>query len=302
MSKFNLLKTRPAFKDFPFHASVSKIKTFDPKSGGCHLKFYRGYIERLPKKEWDFHFFGKFCHRVLELFHKTTIDNPEKIKDSEFLSFAMAHQKDEGLKEFGEKLTEEQKLECFKIFDTYLAQFYELQQKENVSQILAVEDEFFIDLDGKVLLQGVIDRIDLDHDGIRKCADYKTAKDMNFLEKDDFQLLTYCFVDYLRHPEATKFRGSYIMLKHDCQEIKFEYSPEKVIPIGEKFLAYAEEIQKEKLFRPNPTPLCSYCDFNDQTLCPEGYSMTKMMEKKKKEKEQKINLKNNVQVFGATKW
>ena len=302
MAKFNLLSKKPNFKEFPFHASVSKIKTFDVKSGGCHQKYRFGYIEKLPKKEWDFHFFGKYSHRVLELFERTMMQNIEKAKDPDFCVLTMLQQKEIALQEFGSKLTEAQINEAFNIFDIYLGQYCEAQEKNLAPQVLAVEDEFYIDLDGKLLLQGVIDRREIDSDGVRKCTDYKTSKEMNFLEKDDFQLLTYCLVEFLRHPEEKIFRGSYVMLKHQCQAINFQYTPEEVWVAGEKFLNYAEEIQKEKLFRPNPTALCYYCDYNDVSLCPEGARMTQIIEKKKQEKELREKLKDKKSIIGASSW
>jgi hypothetical protein len=49
--------------------SVSKTKTFLD----CKAKYKYAYIEKLPRKDWDFHIFGKFCHKVLEDFHNLYI-------------------------------------------------------------------------------------------------------------------------------------------------------------------------------------------------------------------------------------
>jgi DNA-binding protein YbaB len=48
-----------------FKLSVSKAKTFED----CKAKYKFSYIEKLPKKDWDFHVFGKFLHAILEEFH-----------------------------------------------------------------------------------------------------------------------------------------------------------------------------------------------------------------------------------------
>ena len=53
-----------------FRVSVSKTKTFLD----CKAKFKFCYVEKLPRKDWDFHIFGKFCHSVLEEFHKTYME------------------------------------------------------------------------------------------------------------------------------------------------------------------------------------------------------------------------------------
>ena len=49
--------------------SVSKAKTFD----GCKKKFDFCYVQKLPRKDWDFHIFGKFCHSVLETFQVSVV-------------------------------------------------------------------------------------------------------------------------------------------------------------------------------------------------------------------------------------
>ena len=51
--------------------SVSKTKTFLD----CKAKYKFCYIEKLPRKDWDFHTFGKFCHKVLEDFHNAYVKN-----------------------------------------------------------------------------------------------------------------------------------------------------------------------------------------------------------------------------------
>src|SRR5690606_31482366 len=62
--------------DADHRLSVSKVKTFD----SCAAKFKYSYIEKLPKKEWDFHVFGTFCHDTLENFHLKLIEKAKEIE------------------------------------------------------------------------------------------------------------------------------------------------------------------------------------------------------------------------------
>ena len=55
-----------------FFLSVSKAKTFDQ----CKAKFKYQYIEKLPKKSWDFQIFGQFLHAILENFHELMLKKP----------------------------------------------------------------------------------------------------------------------------------------------------------------------------------------------------------------------------------
>ena len=59
-----LLDSRPEKNKEILNLSVSKLKTFED----CKTKFKFSYIDKLPKKEWEFHSFGKFLHAVLEYF------------------------------------------------------------------------------------------------------------------------------------------------------------------------------------------------------------------------------------------
>ena len=67
--KSKMLSARPE-PALPLSLSVSKVKTFKD----CKAKYQYSYIEKLPRKEWDFHIFGKFLHEVLENFHKCIIE------------------------------------------------------------------------------------------------------------------------------------------------------------------------------------------------------------------------------------
>ena len=51
------------------------------------------------------------------------------------------------------------------------------------------------------------------------------------------------------------------MLRHNFDMITKEFSRDEVMKMSSNFLTYAEEITGEKLWRPNPTRLCGYCDF-----------------------------------------
>ena len=56
-----------------FRLSVSKLKTYTQ----CPLKYKFTYIDKLPRKTFEFHTFGKFCHKVLEDFHNVYIQGSD---------------------------------------------------------------------------------------------------------------------------------------------------------------------------------------------------------------------------------
>lgn len=240
--------------------SVSKAKTFDEEGGGCRKKFKYCYIDKLPRISRDFHIFGSFLHQVLENFHQDLLDHPEKEED---WKAALWQGWDAAYEEYSEKLTGLQVKDGQKIINEYV----EILEEEGLPNIVANEKAFYINLNDKVLLNGFIDRIQIDPDGVLHVADYKTTKDPKYL-KDFFQLITYSYALMLEDESIKRIRASFILLRHSFDYITQEYTRDEVMPVAEKFLKYAYAIEDEKLFRPNPQFLCKYCDYIE--YCKEG--------------------------------
>ena len=256
--------------------SVSKTKTFLD----CRKKFDFSYIQKLPKKEWEHHTFGKFCHKVLEDFHLFYINGS---KDPYNISMNKAFKN--ALLEYKAQMTPEMKKECFALISKYLKLISEQKVSDNV---LACEKTFELPIQmkngGTLVLNGMIDRIQLDADNVIHVADYKTTKNKKYLKNDYFQLLTYAYVLISEDPSIKKVRGSYVLLRHDFEYITAEFEVPEIMKIKDKYLEYADQILSEKEYTPNPTPLCNYCDF--QNLCPEG-------------KEKSFD---NKKIYGEVKW
>jgi DNA helicase-2/ATP-dependent DNA helicase PcrA len=238
--------------DLPITLSVSKVKTFKD----CPAKFYFCYVEKLPRKDWDFHIFGKFLHEVLENFHRKIIDGSELLHHvlmTECFKTASANWHD--------KLSLEQKKESSVILAGYLKQMSEQKKLGTLPTILTVEKNFYINIDDTVLLNGFIDRTQLDPDGVLHVSDYKTTKNLRYLKDDLFQLLTYAYVMCLEDPTIKKVRTSYILLRHNFKAIVKDFSRDEIMKIESIFLEYAKNIKEEKIFKANPTPLCNFCDY-----------------------------------------
>lgn len=269
-----------------FKLSVSKAKTFKD----CKAKYKYCYVEKLPRKEWEFQVFGKFIHEVLENFHKRLMEgctDPYHIlMNSCFKGSLMNY-----------KITPEQKTEAFQILCKYLALLAKERDEGTASTCLSVEKDFYIEIDGKVLLNGFIDKVQLDVDGVLHVADYKTSSRADFLKKDWLQLLTYAYALYLEDPTLTKIRGSYIMLKlkkedgtaDEIQSVTRDFSIEEILAIGKTFKEFADQISAEKLFRPSTSKLCKYCDYLD--LCDAGKNFI-----------DKISFSHNLSKYGETSW
>jgi RecB family exonuclease len=253
-----ILTAKPAERK-SLDLSVSKVKTFKD----CPAKFRYTYIEKLPRKEWEHHIFGTFLHEVLETFHQTIIEGST---DPDHLIMTLSFK--ESLKNFGAKLTKKAKDEAWAIIKSYLMLIKSQKEEQILPIVKNVEKGFYIDIDGKVLLNGYIDRVQNDSDGILHVADYKTTKNKKYLKNDWFQLETYAFVLFLEDPNLQKIKGSYILLRHNFEFITKEFTRDILSSTESSFLKYAEQILSEKIYRANPTRLCDYCDFKD--VCKDG--------------------------------
>lgn len=236
--------------------SVSKSATFN----SCKKKYQFSYILRLPKKEFEYHTFGRFVHRVLELFHLAYIggtDHPQ--------SAVMRDSFNESLKEFKGKISAAAHEQAVQILKKYLEIYTANKDK---FKVLDAEKTFNVVLNESVTLTGMIDRVQLDSDGIYHVVDYKTSKSKLYLKDDTLQLLTYAYILYLEHPEITKVRVSYIMLKLDCESLTKEFTIDEIKSVKDIYESYAKNINAEVEFKASPSKLCAYCDFINE--CEEG--------------------------------
>lgn len=236
--------------------SVSKTKSYLD----CKAKYRFSYILKLPKKERDFHIFGKFIHKILEDFHNEYINGSTEQNNK-----VMARVYKKALEEYKSKLSKEHQEEAYDIIDRYLKL---LSEQKDTTKILSVEKDFNISLSEKLILNGMIDRVQLDSDGVYHVCDYKTVKNKKYLKNDFMQLLTYAYVILLDNPSIEKVRGSYILLRHNFEYITKEFSVNEIKEMEKKYKDYAKSIEEEQLWRPNPTPLCAYCDFTEH--CESG--------------------------------
>lgn len=240
--------------------SVSKTKTFLD----CKKKFEFVYVQKLPRKEFEYHTFGKFCHKVLEDFHLTYINGNIAIPYNTAMSQAFKN----AWEEYKEKMTLSMKKECWELINQYL-KIVTSDKKNNLSaNVIACEKNFNLPVGENIILNGMIDRVQIDDDDMLHLADYKTTKNKKYLKDDWFQLMTYGFVMLHENPDLKKIRVSYILLRHNFEYVTKEFSADELMKIKDKYIDYAEQIITEKEFPPNPTILCNYCEYLE--FCPEG--------------------------------
>jgi putative RecB family exonuclease len=245
-----------------FRVSVSKKKCFSQ----CKKQYEFNYLLKFPKKDREYHTFGKFCHKVLEVFH-------QKYQEGCTLPYnkVMGEAWKEAWIEFKEKMTPEMKKECWDLVNRYLKMVSVITPTNTngmPANVIGVEKRFEIPVGDNIILNGAIDRIQLDDDGMIHVADYKTTKNKKYLKNDWFQLLTYAYVIFSEDPSIKKVRGSYILLRHDFEYITTEFTIKQIKEVKEQILAAVSQMQSETEFKPTPSALCSYCDYLEH--CPAG--------------------------------
>jgi len=241
----------------PLKLSVSKSKTYTD----CQKKYQFCYIMKLPRKEHDFHIFGTYLHKILELFYEQRIagcTDPNSELMSRVFKIALA--------EYGHRLSVEHKKEAYEIIDQYLQRL--AAGKDEAKKVLAVEKRFSFPISENVILNGAIDKIQIDNDGVLTVCDFKTTKNKKYLQNEWQQLLTYSYVLWSEDKSIKKVRGAYILLRHDFERIEKDFSIDEIIKVKDEYEACAKAIEDEQLWAASPTRLCSYCDYIGS--CDEG--------------------------------
>ena len=232
--------------------SASAVKTYDQ----CPKKYFFNYIERAPKKEWAHFDLGNICHKALEVFHETYMKDGTKKKTLGKMmgdSFAVARKDFPRMKD--EMLTEAKEL---------LAEYLIAVKKTGMPVVKGVETAFNFNINEHILVRGFLDRLDVMKDGRFHIIDYKTTKNVKYL--DEFQLLVYGLWLKREYPDIESFRGSYVLLRHGSTLKSYDFNIEDINRVEKDLISYAEKIRYEDVWTPIPTALCNWCDF--QALCP----------------------------------
>jgi RecB family exonuclease len=242
----------------PLKLSVSKTKCWN----SCKKQFEYNYILHLPKIERDYHIFGKMLHKALEDFHQLYLKG-WLLPANEAMSTAFKTAK----AEFGAQMKPEAIKEAFDILCKYL-RLVSNKSSDYMQKVISTEEAFNFPLTDNIILNGFIDKVNTDDDGLVHISDYKSTKDKRYLKNDWFQLMTYAFVVMHNKPELEKVRVSYVMLRHDFEEISKEVSREEAEVVRQQYIDYARDIESADEYPANPTRLCGWCDFID--VCAEG--------------------------------
>jgi putative RecB family exonuclease len=235
--------------------SASRVKTYKQ----CPRKYYYSYIEKLPKKDWDHFDLGTFVHGVLERFHSVFKKSPMEIDLNGLMTECFKKQRE--FMNQNKVLSTEILNNAKEILKLYLKN---MKEDGLSSEVLNIEDDFIIDLNEKCKIRGVVDRLDVDNDGIFHIKDYKTSKDPKYMEPE--QLIIYGIYLFNKFENIDRFRASYIMLRFGNMHIPYDLNREDVEKEKKKLIECADNILEEERWISRPTRLCDWCDFKSVCL------------------------------------
>jgi putative RecB family exonuclease len=233
--------------------SISKIKTYKQ----CPRKYYYSYIKKLPQKDWAHFALGTFVHGVLEHFHNSFKEDCGDMNLKRLMKESF--KKQWAIMDAKKPLAKEVLDEAKELLTLYLKN---IEEKGIGSQILTLEEEFTISLDGRHKLKGIVDRTDKDLDGIYHIKDYKTNKDIKYMDHE--QLRAYGLYLVTKYPDVKNFRGSYIMLRFGTLHLDYDFNIEDVEKARQELICSADKLMEEEKWTPKPTKLCDWCDFKEK--------------------------------------
>jgi putative RecB family exonuclease len=245
--------------------SHSRLSCFEK----CKKQFYYRYVEKRPVDTESIEaFVGKRVHEVIEklnrfvergvvpslpkVLQRFRTDWEEQFQ-AERVRIVRAENPPEVYRENGEH--------C-------LGNHYRRNYPFDRDESLGIEQHvgFALDGDGRYRVRGIIDRVVRAADGAIEIHDYKTGRWVPSQQEldQDRQLALYQIGVETRY-EGTAMRLVWHYLLRDQVRVSTR-TPEQLEELRARTIELIDRIEAERDFEPQPSALCSWCEFND--VCP----------------------------------
>lgn len=260
--------------DFSKVYSVSKLELFDK----CKKQYYFNYLdpEVAPiKKQFlkprDYKTKGSAVHGAITLYYhlprkERNLKNLKKCLEKSWFSEKDIYRRPPlgelgGFKDLHHERSSYK--ECLNMLENFIGieeepKLFYIPTK-NIRESFCDYEEMIKPINKGVYVSGKFDRIDELDNGNLMVVDFKTGKGNGFFQLEFYKMLAE--LNFNKRVDKT----SYYNLK--TKKIKsFDVSSVSIDHIKEKVLDKVNTIKKEKDFKPNPSRLCSHCDFKE--ICP----------------------------------
>lgn len=233
----------------------------------CPLAFRYSYIEHLPEPATTYQLKGTIVHRVLQLLFASG-DPASRTPARALALLETAWQESVDSGELGALgLSAEQTIAFHGEAETLLDRYFELEEPTKVSTV-GIELDLRVEIDG-VVHRGIIDRLDRLEDGRFVIVDYKTGRSPR-PDRSRSRMLGVQFYAFLCET-LLGIRPSEVRLMYLGDRVVVVESPTDQSLRGLRQRSGAVWSAIERAcdtgdFRPNPSPLCRSCAF--QEMCP----------------------------------
>jgi putative RecB family exonuclease len=244
--------------------SYSRLKTFTQ----CPLKYRFKYLDEIETQRENIEaFVGKRVHDAVEKLFRDLWDgrlnHSGDLKDFYASRWSEEWHEDVHVVRQGETADDyfAHGLECI---DNFYRENYPFKQSRTVA--LEERVEFSLDQCGWRRFEGYIDRVASRHDGTYEIHDYKTSRSRSVPGISELrQLSMYQVGVQSMHPEVTKVE---LVCHFLCSGEVFcrQQSRSELVEILDDAHRVIDDIESERMFRANVTPLCNWCEFRE--ICP----------------------------------
>lgn len=248
--------------------SYSAINTYNQ----CPYKYKKLYIEYTGWEKSENLEFGKFIHKILQLYQKRLVEIQKK-KDTQWIVENYDKIYNQFLANYDKKYIDKGK----EIMN--FAMNIDFDPKRAIS----IEHHFSARLNQDVFINGVFDRAERIDPKTFLITDWKTGEPKN-LEKmeEDLQYIIYSFAAQKNYPLYEKINLRWVYLEsgqvYDLDAYDFEKS-KTIIEENVNKILNDKDIFKEKEYPTSTKKLCLWCSFYKDQSCPDYEKIKKEFEK-----------------------
>jgi len=244
--------------------SNSKLSTYET----CPWKFKLAYIDRLEVEEEGIEaFLGSRFHEAMEKLYR---ELPFRTMSLEELK---AYYEEQWKKNFHDQIVivapDRTADDYFRLGLKFIEDYYRHYYPFNQNRVLGLEQKIEIDLDGdgRYIILGYVDRIDLTPEGVIEIHDYKTSSSLPEQAQADAdrQLALYQLGVKRKWPWVEKFKLVWHYVAFDL-EITSTRTPEQLEQLKQEIRRLINQIEADREFLPRESVLCQWCAFWD--YCP----------------------------------